>query len=117
MRAAVTISATDFFSLPGTRGGMAELAARSQGRYHLRGAGVVVLAKGRNDLWPGWTLGPPYPWSTARWLDLDLSGYVCTLIDLEERRVLKPVLHPDGEVTIFELPSINYDYLFLAFGR
>jgi len=54
------------------------------------------------------------PFATALRLDFDLSGYDCTLIDLAERRVLKPILLPEGKGTRIELPSINCDYLFLA---
>jgi hypothetical protein len=57
------------------------------------------------------------PFATALRLDFDLSGYECTLIALEERRVLRPVLFPEGQGSRIELPPINADYLFLALRR
>ena len=57
------------------------------------------------------------PFATALGLCYELSGYDCTLIELAERRVLRPVLRSRGEGTVIELPQSNGDYLFLALRR
>ena len=57
------------------------------------------------------------PFATALRLEVDLSGHDCTLIDLAERRILRPVLRGEGKGVLVGLPLINSDYLFLASKR
>jgi hypothetical protein len=57
------------------------------------------------------------PYSTEIIVDMDLTGYECTLIDLGEKRFAKPVLKGLGGTSVIEMHDFNSDVLIVGVKR
>ena len=53
------------------------------------------------------------PYTTSLEFDVDLSGYVCSCINLNDRRIWFPGVRT-GSKSVLELPPFNHDMLVLA---
>jgi hypothetical protein len=53
------------------------------------------------------------PHMTELDLPMELSGYEAVMVDLTDRRVMKPVLRKAGSVTVAAITDANSDALFL----
>ena len=56
------------------------------------------------------------PFTTSLILDIDLSAYTCSCINLHDRRIWNPPIHC-GSTSVVELPQYNHDMLFLALKK
>jgi hypothetical protein len=56
------------------------------------------------------------PYTTSIEFDIDLSGYTCSCINLDDRRTWTPPVRT-GSTSVVELAPFNHDMLFLAIKR
>ena len=56
------------------------------------------------------------PYTTSIEFDIDLSAYICSCINLDDRRIWTPRIQT-GSTSAVELPQFNHDMLFLAINK
>ena len=56
------------------------------------------------------------PYTTSIEFDIDLSGYTCSCINLNDRRIWMPPVRT-GKRSVIELPQFNHDMLFIAIEK